>query len=183
MGRSEITKDIILDAFEDYVLEVGAANFTLEGVAKHAKISKGGLLYHFPSKKDLLRELIERAVTVKFKKRDEIAKTLPHTPEKMLKAHVIAWLNNPDGKNRLFTSIMTIMSHYPEFLDAVEVKYNNAVEIYCRKGMNKTMVDIIMLAVDGFLVHNTIKTGMFTQEEIKALEEKLLLMCEKAVLV
>ena len=49
--------------------------------------------------------------------------------------------------------------------------------------MDKTMVDIIMLAVDGFLVHNTIKTGMFTQDEIKSLEEKLLLMCEKAVLV
>lgn len=46
--------DQILDAFEGIVVAKGVSNITLDVVARAAGVSKGGLLYHFPSKAALL---------------------------------------------------------------------------------------------------------------------------------
>jgi AcrR family transcriptional regulator len=53
------TRQRILAAAEDLSCESGPARVSLEAVAARAGVSKGGLLYHFPSKHDLLRALVE----------------------------------------------------------------------------------------------------------------------------
>ncbi|MBR7743999.1 TetR family transcriptional regulator [Phycicoccus sp. BSK3Z-2] len=54
------TRDRILDAFRDQVSDDGVASATLEAVARRAGVSKGGLLYHFGSKRALVDGLAER---------------------------------------------------------------------------------------------------------------------------
>ncbi len=54
------SKDRILDAAERIVLRDGVAHLTLDAVAVETQMSKGGLLYHFPSKEDLIRGMIRR---------------------------------------------------------------------------------------------------------------------------
>lgn len=54
------SKDRILDAAERVVLRDGVMHLTLEAVAAEAQMSKGGLLYHFPSKDDLIRAMVRR---------------------------------------------------------------------------------------------------------------------------
>lgn len=49
------TKQKILQAAAQIINTTGVLALTLEAVAKQAKISKGGLLYHYPSKDALLR--------------------------------------------------------------------------------------------------------------------------------
>lgn len=57
---AEGTRDRILDALEELLIEGGAPNITLEAVAARAGVSKGGLLYHFPGKEPLLVGAVER---------------------------------------------------------------------------------------------------------------------------
>lgn len=54
------TRTRILDALEQRLLTAGGANVTLEDVAADAHVSKGGLLYHFPTKESMLAALIRR---------------------------------------------------------------------------------------------------------------------------
>jgi AcrR family transcriptional regulator len=61
VGRARDLKDTrqrILAAAEDLSCETGPARVSLEAVAARAGVSKGGLLYHFPSKHHLLRALV-----------------------------------------------------------------------------------------------------------------------------
>jgi len=44
------TRDRLLDAFESLLIAHGPRAATLDAVAAAAEVSKGGLLYHFPSK-------------------------------------------------------------------------------------------------------------------------------------
>jgi AcrR family transcriptional regulator len=53
--------DRVLDAAEAVVVRQGIANLTLEAVAAEAGISKGGLLYHFPTKDRLIDALVRRS--------------------------------------------------------------------------------------------------------------------------
>lgn len=54
------TRDRILDAFQDLLIEHGERSATLEAVAQRAGVSKGGLLYHFGSKVALIDGLSQR---------------------------------------------------------------------------------------------------------------------------
>ena len=48
-GRKS-SREKILDAAAELVTEIGAGRLTLEAVAEKAGLSKGGLLYNFPTK-------------------------------------------------------------------------------------------------------------------------------------
>src|SRR3954470_23063844 len=56
------SRDRILDAAGEIVGEVGAGKLTLDAVAQRAGLSKGGLLYNFPSKDALLSGMLERMI-------------------------------------------------------------------------------------------------------------------------
>ena len=62
--RANNSSEHILDTYIDLLIRTGERAATLEAVATAAKVSKGGLLYHFSSKKALLEALVERTVTL-----------------------------------------------------------------------------------------------------------------------
>ena len=52
------TQQHILEAANRIIRREGVAHLTIEAVAKEAGLSKGGVLYHFPSKEALVEGLI-----------------------------------------------------------------------------------------------------------------------------
>ena len=58
------SRDRILDAYEDVLAVEGERYATLDAVAAKAGVSKGGLLYHFPSKDRLADALCDRLLTL-----------------------------------------------------------------------------------------------------------------------
>ena len=54
------TRDRLLDAFENLLVTAGSRAATLDAVAEAAGVSKGGLLYHFPSKDALVEGMLDR---------------------------------------------------------------------------------------------------------------------------
>jgi AcrR family transcriptional regulator len=55
-------RDDLLDAAEQVLSRGGPQALTLQAVADEAGVSKGGLLYHFSNKSELVRALVERLV-------------------------------------------------------------------------------------------------------------------------
>ena len=55
--RANNSREHILDTYVDLLIRSGERAATLDAVATAAKVSKGGLLYHFSSKKALLEAL------------------------------------------------------------------------------------------------------------------------------
>lgn len=54
------SRDVILDAAEALVSELGAARLTIDAVAARSGMSKGGVLYNFPSKDALIKGMVAR---------------------------------------------------------------------------------------------------------------------------
>jgi AcrR family transcriptional regulator len=59
---TSMTREAILRAASRVVVEGGISGMTLEAVAREAGVSKGGLLYHFPSKEALISGMIGRLI-------------------------------------------------------------------------------------------------------------------------
>ena len=68
--RSNNKKDQILQAALQVVEENGSNHLTIEAVAAFAGFSKGGVLYHFPSKKALLSGMVEHLILANEKRMD-----------------------------------------------------------------------------------------------------------------
>ena len=60
MSPRPSAREKMLDAFVDAVVDDGDRSATLEAVAERAGVSKGGLLYHFPSRDALVEGLLGR---------------------------------------------------------------------------------------------------------------------------
>jgi len=60
MGRIPKARERVLDAAERVVREHGAVALTFDGVVAASGVTRGGITYHFPTKDDLLRALVER---------------------------------------------------------------------------------------------------------------------------
>jgi AcrR family transcriptional regulator len=66
MKSTQVTnsREQILDAAEAVVIERGVKDMTLEAVAARAGLSKGGLLYHFPSKDAIVQGMVSRIAAI-----------------------------------------------------------------------------------------------------------------------
>jgi AcrR family transcriptional regulator len=55
-------REALLDAAECVLFEHGTQALTLAAVAERAGVSKGGLLYHFPTKEALIKAMVTRVI-------------------------------------------------------------------------------------------------------------------------
>src|ERR1700683_730447 len=86
--KKEISRDRILDAAENVILDSGGRTFTLDAVAERAGISKGGLVYSFATKDELVRAALEREVS---RFQDAVRQRLggkPRAPVALVLAHI-----------------------------------------------------------------------------------------------
>jgi AcrR family transcriptional regulator len=59
LSKGEVRREAILRAALELVREQGAHALTLDAVARHAGVSKGGLIHHFNTKEALVRGVID----------------------------------------------------------------------------------------------------------------------------
>ena len=94
-------REIILDAFQDLIVDVGAASVTLEAAAARAGVSKGGLLYHFPSKSDLFAGLCDRLAAVI----DETIADAPDDPAEVVRWYIESATDVVASENNLWLAL------------------------------------------------------------------------------
>jgi AcrR family transcriptional regulator len=75
--RSEATRRAILDAAVESLVEAGFAKTTTLEVQKRANLSRGALLYHFPSKAELLAATVQHLAALRGRQLEELAVGLP----------------------------------------------------------------------------------------------------------
>lgn len=150
MGRKS-SKDSILNATERVIRRLGMVGTTIEAVAAEAGVSKGGLFYHFSSKKELLLQLLERYGTQFQALRGEIYASLPDDPNRLLKATVLAASKYPARYD-------SNLSNFLSLLDDVDLR-GKVLEM--RRGLFKEIVSgypnpervmLAMLVTDGLWV-------------------------------
>ena len=66
-------RERILDSYESILISDGERSATMESVAAAADVSKGGLLYHFPSKEALVDGLADRLESLVARDREAMA--------------------------------------------------------------------------------------------------------------
>lgn len=88
MSSSTDTRSRILDAYTELVIDGGERLATFEAAAERAGVSKGGLLYHFPSKRLLLEAFLTRFIDLTTAEVESIRDSSPAPIDELLRTSV-----------------------------------------------------------------------------------------------
>lgn len=181
-------KQAILDSAEDLIRREGSTKLTLDRVAEQARVSKGGLLYHFPSKEQLIAGVIAR--TLEYFERDwERAKEhLPDTPGRNALAFLQASLEGPwktDASAHanpldMLASTTAAFATDPKLVIPVREAYQRWQVMLESDGLDPTLVTLVRLAVEGIWYTEVFGFDKFTGQRREQMIAGLQQMCLSA---
>lgn len=177
-GRKS-SREKILDAAAELVSEIGAGRLTLDAVAERAGLSKGGLLYNFPTKDALLQGMIQRMIDEVAAEREALRGQMTPGPNLEARLCVAALLKMCCGPMRETASgMLAATAENPRLLDPLRVVIKQNLETFKRSSDDLDAVLLGWLAVEGlssFEMHGISPFSAEDRARVVAAIERLLL--------
>lgn len=172
------TRNVILDAAETVVATMGVANLTFEEVARVANVSKGGVLYHFPSKEALTEAMIERFIGRFDTAVAEAAESDGVAIGRNVRAYVRATMGEPPLTGELFDrangAITAALANYPERLEPVRQQSARSQTMIEDGTLDPIFATIVRLAIDGMWLAENFNLMRFDPKLKAAVGERLI---------
>lgn len=148
---SQHTQKSIFEASSAILIREGLTNLTLQAVANEAKVSKGGLLYHFRTKEALIEALFEYHNNLFEDRLQELIFQEGDLPGAYLRAYAKASVEQmSDPANaKLYASLFAAEEKYPNAHLLMRKKYVGWQEKIDRCGLDQDMALLLRFAVDG----------------------------------
>jgi AcrR family transcriptional regulator len=182
--RSRVqARERILEAAERVVAEIGAARLTLDVVAQAAGVSKGGLLYHFPSKESLLGALAQRYVQSMEQcieageGRHQRARTRVAT----LKACIVGILGRRsalegDGRLRCWRPAANDLT----LLEVIRERLAGYNQELVNSGADFARAALVTLAIDGLMMRESLRISPFTEQQRERVVRELMKIADES---
>ncbi|SER67834.1 TetR/AcrR family transcriptional regulator [Salisediminibacterium halotolerans] len=164
---------IILNAASKIVSERGIFNLTLESVAKEAEISKGGLLYHFPSKEALVQGMVEYLSNNYQEKINQNAEADPLERGKWTRAFLNVTFNQGYPNKDWNSGLLAAKAVKPELLQPLHSAYQDWQEKIEGDGLDPVDATIIRLATDGIWLAELFDFYQIEDEKKRAVYKRL----------
>ena len=152
-SRSENARDTLLDAAEALVRRDGVGTLTLERVAAEARVSKGGLLYHFPSKDRLIEAMIERHLRIHMDGLGTARQAESPGPGRfsraVLRAAFAQSARPPERERRMAAGLLAAVATRPALLAPVRQAYREWLKEAYADGLPAGQAITVLAALDG----------------------------------
>jgi AcrR family transcriptional regulator len=174
-GQRTNAREKILAAAADVAREAGPGSVSLDAVAHRAGVSKGGLLYHFPSKAKLMQALVEHYLA-EFQASLDQAQA---SGESLLAAFVKRAAceceeKKPASANWIFSAI----AQDPDFLSPMKAFHRQLFARLKEETGDLRAVLICYLAIEGLRSMNLFDFDVLSDEERHALIASLLTVAQ-----
>ncbi|GAA5527169.1 TetR/AcrR family transcriptional regulator [Herpetosiphon gulosus] len=171
----QATKAKLLHALIAVIMRDGAANVTLEAIAKEASVSKGGLLHHFPTKESLFQGLLDLAKQAwETCLAGELAKQSPEVVGYWCRAYVHASFSQPPEDIQMLHAVRRVVAIYPELFDYWRETYVQTTPAPADDGLTLGRSLTIQLACDSLWFSELIGLPIISAAAQQALYDELL---------
>lgn len=153
MARPPRAKQKALDAYERLLIEEGDRGATIAAVAEKSGISKGGVLYHFPSKESLIEGMCERVRALAIDDLAEMTAAGENRIDIFLRTSLAAGTPFDDALIALTRVAQSTDDDATQTLDHVRQMWSDWLRPSCR---DQESLDLVLLVSDG-LWHNNVQ--------------------------
>jgi AcrR family transcriptional regulator len=151
-ARGTGTKHRIVAAAEEVVLRDGVARLTLEAAAAEAGLSKGGVLYHFPSRDALVAAMVDTIIEEFDRDIDREMDALEGAG-RFTRAYIRATMapspTRPDRDDRLGAAVIAAAAAEPALLLPLQRAADRWQSRLEDDGIDPTTATVLRLACDG----------------------------------
>jgi AcrR family transcriptional regulator len=178
--RGRDSRESILQAAEEIVAKRGPAHLTLETAASEAKVSKGGLFYHFRSKEALLEAMIRRSTQLLEREHAKVAESLVSERNGKMKANIIGTLRHLEGQRSVLTAVVAAIAIDPKLVEPMRESLQNEFQSLCQElDLKMEDVALLFLASQGLLLMELLNLSILTPSQIRKVTQRMLQLVEE----
>lgn len=176
--RSNSRREELLEAARAVVAQRGGGGLTLDAVAAHAGLSKGGVLYHFPTKEALIVAMVERELdemdrALEVAMAEEAASEGPRGGA-FARAYVKVSLAEGGGDDCGLGGLLAAVATDPSLLAGYRARTERWRERMRADGLDPALAEVLRMAVDGLYYSSLVGAARPRAEELPAFEAALL---------
>ncbi len=171
MGRSTDSKTRLLDAAARVVASTGAAHLTLDAVAAEAGLSKGGVLYHFPTKRALLQGMLDKLVHEVQERAERFGAEDGATP---LAAWILAEQQQSPTERATSLALLANAAEDPSLLEPARALLEDTFATVTEETQDPDLSLILLLAAEGMRFLQLLELLPLTAAARKRLFDRLL---------
>ena len=180
---SEATRSKILNAAESVALRDGVAHLTLDAVAAEAGLSKGGVLYNYPSKDALVRGMVDRLIEQTEAEVARLAESDQEPRGRMLRSYLRVTFpedgTGPARVNQVAAVLLSAILTNPNLLEPARRHYAGMQARLLQEGLDERTVHIVRLAADGLWLSEMLHMPAPEAETRRAVIERLFEMTRR----
>ena len=160
------TRRALLDAAARSVV-VHGAGVSLDGVAREAGVSKGGLMHHFRSKDELMAALADDLFDQFARAVEDRIDPTDTSPGRRLRAYVRATFDDLERTQDAVeqTTLMATLSSFPEPARRAQERYRQWNRTLAEDGVDPQRVLVVLRACDGMSIAPLFE-GTLSREEL-----------------
>jgi len=170
---TSVTRANVLDAAFRLAHRDGIASVTLEAVASEAGVSKGGLLYHFPSKDSLIRGMVD-SLRVEFEAASRRAASRdPDSRGRAARAYLSACADADAAQSKRWVALVGALVQRPDLLEPWRDLIAPAPAEDRAEGTDVVAASIVRLAADGLWLADVLGTQPFGRGQRRKVIDRL----------
>lgn len=145
------TRTLIFEACKRILEKKGSRGLTLDAVAEEAKLSKGGLLYHFATKETLVKELFENFIAVFDQQLERLCEQEGNVRGSWLRAYAKGSMEQAldPSISKFIVSLLASVDEFPwvhSFMQEKYVEWQAKVEAL---SIDPVVASLVRLTIDG----------------------------------
>ncbi len=168
--KKESAKAKLLESAKKILKEEGYEKFTLDSLAKRTGVSKGGVLYHFPTKEMLIQEIIQNLI-IRFENRLNSENNETDSSFWTLR-YFQATLADLEDSDLQSSGIIAALASNPHLLLPLVEKYTVWKQKFKKEKIDQSIADILRFAADGIWFNEVFGLSVLSQKEKKKILEK-----------
>lgn len=175
MNRTSRKEEILASA-ASVVMDRGGAALTLDAVVAASGLSKGGVLYHFHSKEDLILGLLEKEIEA-FEAalaHELTTDPRPKAAGAFARAYVKATLGAKGGPPAILGGLVAAIADDASILEPYREKTKAWRSKMAADGLDRGLAEAVRLAVDGYYYSAAIGAAVPQGKELASLRSTLL---------
>ena len=134
--KSSLTRDRIVIATLECIIEFGYESTTMAKIAKAAKVSQGSMQYHFPAKLDAIKAAVNYLFAKRLTDHQQDLEDVPDGVDSMAHAIEVYWHHLNEGHYVAYQDLVIAARTHPELATVLKPAYQRFVNAWRRDALN-----------------------------------------------
>ncbi len=134
--KSSLTRDRIVIAALECIIEFGYESTTMAKIAKAAKVSQGSMQYHFPARLDAIKAAINYLFAKRLTDHQRDLEDVPDGVDSMAHAIEVYWRHLNEGHYVAYQDLVIAARTHPELATVLKPAYQRFVKAWRRDAVN-----------------------------------------------